>query len=123
VVNFDLPQVAEDYVHRIGRTGRAGAEGQAISLVDPEEAYLLAAIEKLLKREIPRVADTGYEKVSLQVTNSKPKPPQKNQPTPKSQAGRHNRGSAKPGTAKKPASGRQPAATGKPATRQRSGNR
>lgn len=123
VVNFDLPQVAEDYVHRIGRTGRAGAEGQAISLVDPEEAYLLAAIEKLLKREIPRVADTGYEKVSLEVTNSKLNPPQKNQPTPKSQAGRHNRGSAKPGAAKKPASGRQPAATGKPATRQRSGNR
>lgn len=76
VVNFDLPQVAEDYVHRIGRTGRAGADGQAISLVDPEEAYLLAAIEKLLKREIPRVADTGYEKVSLDVVNSKPKPKQ-----------------------------------------------
>jgi ATP-dependent RNA helicase RhlE len=49
-------------------------------LVDPEEAYLLAAIEKLLKREIPRVADTGYEKVSLEVTNSKPKP--KAQPAP-----------------------------------------
>ncbi len=78
VVNFDLPQVAEDYVHRIGRTGRAGAEGQAISLVDPEEAYLLAAIEKLLKRQIPRVADTGYERVSLDIkptnANSKPKP-------------------------------------------------
>jgi len=76
VINYDLPQVAEDYVHRIGRTGRAGADGQAISLVDPEEAYLLAAIEKLLKRQIPRVADTGYERVSLEVTNSKPKPQQ-----------------------------------------------
>jgi ATP-dependent RNA helicase RhlE len=74
VVNFDLPQVAEDYVHRIGRTGRAGADGQAISLVDPEEAYLLVAIEKLLKRQIPRVADTGYERVSLDPVNSKPKP-------------------------------------------------
>ncbi len=81
VVNFDLPQVAEDYVHRIGRTGRAGAEGQAISLVDQEEAYLLAAIEKLLKREIPRVADTGYEKVSLNLSApSKPKPKQTNKP-------------------------------------------
>ena len=77
VVNFDLPQVAEDYIHRIGRTGRAGAEGQAFSLVDPEEAHLLAAIEKLLKRQIPRVADTGYEKVSLDVNAPKPKPAKK----------------------------------------------
>lgn len=67
VVNFDLPQVAEDYVHRIGRTGRAGSSGEALSLVCPEEAYLLAEIEKLLKRQIPRVADTGYEPVSLKV--------------------------------------------------------
>ncbi len=89
VVNFDLPQVAEDYVHRIGRTGRAGADGQAISLVDPEEAYLLAAIEKLLKREIPRVADTGYEKVSLDVANSKPKPkPQQARPAQRPQGAR-----------------------------------
>ncbi|MDT4329735.1 DEAD/DEAH box helicase [Methylomonas sp. MED-D] len=71
VVNYDLPQVAEDYVHRIGRTGRAGAEGQAISLVDAEEAQLLAAIEKLLKKSIPRVADTGYEKVSLEPVSAK----------------------------------------------------
>ncbi len=67
VVNFDLPAVPEDYVHRIGRTGRAGAEGEAISLVSPEEAHLLAAIEKLLKKQIPRVAETGYEPVSLKV--------------------------------------------------------
>ena len=67
VVNFDLPAVPEDYIHRIGRTGRAGAEGEAISLVSPEEAHLLAAIEKLLKKQIPRVADTGYESVSLKV--------------------------------------------------------
>jgi ATP-dependent RNA helicase RhlE len=65
VVNFDLPAVAEDYVHRIGRTGRAGAEGEAISLVAPEEANLLFAIEKLLNKRIPQVADTGYEPVSL----------------------------------------------------------
>lgn len=125
VVNFDLPQVAEDYVHRIGRTGRAGAEGQAISLVDPEEAYLLAAIEKLLKRDIPRVADTGYETVSLEVTNSKPRQPQKNQPAPKAQTNRHNRGSAKPGAVKPgTAKGRRSSAsTDKPANRQRSGNR
>ncbi|MGZ8095055.1 MAG: DEAD/DEAH box helicase [Methylosarcina sp.] len=76
VVNFDLPQVAEDYIHRIGRTGRAGLTGEAISLVCPEEAYLLESIEKLLKREIPRVADTGYEPVSLKVRDA----PKKNAP-------------------------------------------
>lgn len=104
VINYDLPQVAEDYVHRIGRTGRAGAEGQAISLVDPEEAYLLAAIEKLLKREIPQVADTGYEKVSLVVTRSSPKP--------KSQA---NKPGHKPQTAKRPqAHGNRAATPAKP---------
>jgi len=72
VVNFDLPQVAEDYVHRIGRTGRAGAEGEAISLVTPEEGHLLGAIEKLLKKQIPRVSDTGYEPVELNL-NKPPK--------------------------------------------------
>lgn len=69
VVNFDLPQVSEDYIHRIGRTGRAGNSGQALSLVCPEEAYLLQSIEKLLKRKIPRIADTGYPAVSLKVTD------------------------------------------------------
>jgi ATP-dependent RNA helicase RhlE len=54
VVNYDLPQVPEDYVHRIGRTGRAGEEGVAISLVSPEENSLLLAIEKLLGQAIPR---------------------------------------------------------------------
>jgi ATP-dependent RNA helicase RhlE len=77
VVNYDLPQVAEDYVHRIGRTGRAGASGAALSLVCPEEAYLLEAIEKLLKRQIPRVSDTGYEPVSLKSIDA----PKKNAPS------------------------------------------
>jgi len=76
VVNFDLPQVPEDYIHRIGRTGRAGSSGEALSLVCPEEAWLLAEIEKLLKRQIPRVADTGYEPVSLKVIDA----PKKNAP-------------------------------------------
>jgi len=70
VVNFDLPQVPEDYVHRIGRTGRAGAAGVAISLVCPEEAYQLSAIEAMLKRQITRIADTGYEPVSLKVMDA-----------------------------------------------------
>ena len=53
VVNFDLPEVAEDYVHRIGRTGRAGASGEALSLVSKAESPLLRAIEKLIGMRIP----------------------------------------------------------------------
>ena len=60
VVNFELPNVPEDYVHRIGRTGRAGSSGAAISLVDREEVKYLNAIERLLKREIPRLAVEGF---------------------------------------------------------------
>jgi len=61
VVNFELPNVAEDYVHRIGRTGRAGNEGQAVSLVCVDEKYLLKGIERLLKRDIPKEVISGYE--------------------------------------------------------------
>ena len=60
VVNFELPHSAEDYVHRIGRTGRAGASGKAISLVSPEEKRYLSDIEKLTKRAIPLEALPGY---------------------------------------------------------------
>jgi ATP-dependent RNA helicase RhlE len=61
VVNFELPNIAEDYVHRIGRTGRAGMEGEAVSLVCIDEHKLLRDIEKLLQRKIPSVTLTGYE--------------------------------------------------------------
>lgn len=61
VVNFELPNVAEDYVHRIGRTGRAGNEGAAVSLVCVDEHKLLRDIERLLKRQIPKVTLDGYE--------------------------------------------------------------
>jgi len=54
VINYELPPHAEDYVHRIGRTGRAGASGEAISLVDKEDERRLKEVEKLLKRELPR---------------------------------------------------------------------
>ncbi len=53
VINYELPQTAEDYVHRIGRTGRAGCSGEAISLVMNEEREMLRSIEKLIKRQIP----------------------------------------------------------------------
>ncbi|MFJ5438227.1 ATP-dependent RNA helicase RhlE [Pectobacterium brasiliense] len=61
VVNYELPNVPEDYVHRIGRTGRAEATGEALSLVCVDEHKLLRDIERLLKREIPRIAIEGYE--------------------------------------------------------------
>ena len=61
VVNYELPNVPEDYVHRIGRTGRAGNEGQAVSLVCIDENKLLGDIERLLKRDLPKVVIQGYE--------------------------------------------------------------
>ena len=60
VVNYELPNVPEDYVHRIGRTGRAAATGEALSLVCVDEHKLLRDIERLLKK-IPRIAVAGYE--------------------------------------------------------------
>ncbi len=60
VVNFELPNIAEDYVHRIGRTGRAGREGQAISLVCGEELKQLKDIERLINRKIPQQIVAGY---------------------------------------------------------------
>ncbi|KWF67392.1 RNA helicase [Burkholderia multivorans] len=70
VVNFDLPNVPEDYVHRIGRTGRAGATGEAVSLVCVDEKQLLRDIERLIKREIPREVIAGFEPDP----NAKPEP-------------------------------------------------
>jgi ATP-dependent RNA helicase RhlE len=61
VINFDIPHSPEDYVHRIGRTGRAGLTGEAISLVAPEDSEALAAIEKLINKKLERVLVPGYE--------------------------------------------------------------
>lgn len=60
VVNYDLPNVPEDYVHRIGRTGRAGATGQAVSLVCVDEQHLLADIEKLIQQKLSLETVTGF---------------------------------------------------------------
>ncbi|CAL8475141.1 DEAD/DEAH box helicase [Caballeronia sp. S22] len=73
VVNFDLPNVPEDYVHRIGRTGRAGAEGEAVSLVCVDEHQLLKDIERLIKRPIPSEVIPGFEPDP----NAKPEPIQR----------------------------------------------
>ncbi|AVR96193.1 DEAD/DEAH box helicase [Pseudoduganella armeniaca] len=61
VVNYDLPNVPEDYVHRIGRTGRAGATGEAVSLVCVDEHDMLKDIEKLIKQTLPREVIPGFE--------------------------------------------------------------
>jgi ATP-dependent RNA helicase RhlE len=101
VVNYELPNVPEDYVHRIGRTGRAGAEGEAISLVCIDEAAYLRDIERLIKREIPSEVIAGFE----------PNPNDKAQPiqlrTPGHRPGRQQQGRGQQGQGKKPATPRQ----------------
>ncbi|TMG79715.1 MAG: DEAD/DEAH box helicase [Betaproteobacteria bacterium] len=61
VINFDVPHSPEDYVHRIGRTGRAGLTGEAISLVAPEDMETLGAIERLIRKKIERVLVPGFQ--------------------------------------------------------------
>jgi len=81
VVNFDLPQVPEDYIHRIGRTGRAGSEGQAVSLVSNDEFNLLAGIERLTQKILERKTLEGFEPVNdLPESNLSNKPIKTNKP-------------------------------------------
>ncbi len=70
MVNYELPYVPHDYVHRIGRTGRAGAAGHAISLVCADESKLLTDIERLIKQVIPRKVIDGIEPIH-KVTESR----------------------------------------------------
>ncbi len=91
VVNFELPNVPEDYVHRIGRTGRAGASGEALSLVSSEERIQLRDIERLLKLDIASTVLPGFE-------------PQHNHSVPRASAGRP--------PAHKPAQGRTRSGSG-----------
>jgi ATP-dependent RNA helicase RhlE len=72
VVNYDMPHVAEDYVHRIGRTGRAGAEGEAVALVSHEDRPLMAAIERLMNRKVESRVIPGFEPGTL---SSEPREP------------------------------------------------
>ena len=74
VVNFDLPHVPEDYVHRIGRTARAGREGDAISLAAPEERSQLAAIERLVGKPIRQEHVTGFTPTSDSAERRSPRP-------------------------------------------------
>jgi ATP-dependent RNA helicase RhlE len=73
VINFDLPYNAEDYVHRIGRTGRAGAKGDAISLHTDKDERLLVDIEKLIKQKITRVQLAGFVATSALHAERKPR--------------------------------------------------
>jgi ATP-dependent RNA helicase RhlE len=82
VINYDLPMVAEDYVHRIGRTGRNGASGEALSLVAPEEGGLLRQVQNMLKASIELVTVDGF---------APSRPIQMNAPLPK-----HGSGSQRP---------------------------
>jgi len=77
VYNFDLPNVAENYVHRIGRTARAEAEGAAIAFCAPDEMSSLRAIEKLVKAELPITSGTPWQAAPGKAANGKGKPPRR----------------------------------------------
>ncbi len=112
VVNFELPNVPEDYVHRIGRTGRAGASGEAISLVGAEETDLVRGIEKLIQEKLPTEVVEGFE------------PEEQAQP-PREVPGRNKPGKKKPHNASRAkANNRQqgnPEAKGRPGNKNKSG--
>ena len=73
VINFDIPNIAETYVHRIGRSGRAGEEGVSISICEPEENVFVKDIEKLINREIEVVEDNPYPQTEKPMTTSEKK--------------------------------------------------
>ncbi|HEY1458842.1 MAG TPA: DEAD/DEAH box helicase [Casimicrobiaceae bacterium] len=82
VVNYELPYVPEDYIHRIGRTGRAGASGEAISFCAPEEDKLLVEIERLLKRSITVAQPVGSMRSSDPQSQSRREPARERSPRP-----------------------------------------
>ncbi|RLV58843.1 DEAD/DEAH box helicase [Parashewanella curva] len=103
VVNFDLPNVAEDYVHRIGRTGRAGSTGQAVSLVCADELKELKAVERLTNQLIERRIQEGYEPVNeLPVTVLDGKKKKIKKPKKPKQISKPNDGSSDKSSAQKP---------------------
>ena len=103
VVNFELPNVPEDYVHRIGRTGRAGASGEALSLVSSDERIQLRDIERLLKRDIESAILPGFEP---QHSNEVPRPSAGRPPAHKPAPARNRSGAgARPGAPRPARSG------------------
>ncbi len=118
VVNYDVPNEPETYVHRIGRTGRAGASGMAWSLVDAEERGYLRDIERLIRAEIPVVADHPYP--ASQSARRHPQPPQHQQQRHNNHAGRGHRGHT-PQAPHAPHAARAPAAHASDAAPARTG--
>jgi ATP-dependent RNA helicase RhlE len=88
VFNYELPNVPETYVHRIGRTGRAGATGTAISFCDLEEREYLRDIQKLIKKEIPVVREHAFHNPVMHAS-------QRPLSQPASSTGRHSSGSVR----------------------------
>lgn len=105
VYNFDLPNVAENYVHRIGRTARAGASGKAVAFCSREEAGALRAIEKILKKDIPVAGGEPWAGGERKAGNAPGKPGRSNKlgGGPKSSSGRRRRPSRGRGGAKRAA--------------------
>lgn len=98
VINFDLPKVPEDYIHRIGRTGRAGLQGEGISLVSADEVKLLTAIESLIRQTLVREVETGFVPTHsvpltrpMRVRPKKPKKPKKSRQLQEQQRGEGRR--------------------------------
>ena len=108
VVNYDLPNVPEDYVHRIGRTGRAGATGEAVSLVCVDEHDMLKDIEKLIKQTLPRAVIPGFEPDP----NARPQPVQLRSGGPGHRNGGNRHGGAPGGGRGKPGGGKPGVAAG-----------
>ena len=91
VINFDLPNVAETYVHRIGRTGRANASGIALSFCMAEERPYLKDIEKLIKQKVPRLLDHPFMEDHDVIEEASVKKPAKKQNSKKRNYARNNR--------------------------------
>ncbi len=102
VVNYELPNIPEDYVHRIGRTGRAGNEGEAISLVCIDEKAFLRDIEKLIKKEIPKIVLEAFipdPSIKAEPIRQKGRGESRNKPSPnKNGPSDRNRGKNRPGS-------------------------
>lgn len=97
VINIDLPNVAEDYVHRIGRTGRAGSKGEALSLVCADEVDLLAEIEHLTGKVLPRRFEDGFEPNHSVPETSLDRKPRRSKPAASSRPANGRTGAGKPG--------------------------
>ena len=113
VINYDLPEVAETYVHRIGRTARAGADGTAVSFCAPEEMEYLAGIEKLNRRKIPVVSGHPWDGVPAPVKAAPPvrgRKPKAEQPAPEKAEAPKAEKAAKPAAPEKKSAARPSAA-------------